>query len=466
MSSVCRKGVRHLSVVALLWVGVCVSVVSAADKQYIDGTFPPLLAGKPYAGTTIKVPMMKGWACFQPAINLHKDFEELTGIKVELDLMPGPEIPTKQLLEVSQKTRTYDLIAQGATTFGSFFKWTVPMDDRIKEVWGSIEKFEEWLFPAQLGVKGKDGHHYFLPFHANVQIGYYRKNLLEDPQEQAAFKAKYGYELAAPKTMKEVEDIAAFFTRPAQSLYGLTSNWGFGAGFGTFMDMYQATGNNWLDNWYRPTFKSGEPRKLAVQIAQWQVDAIYTKKFVNPDAINFATGQVSDYFMGGASAMAYGWLSDYWGYMQKPAVQAKIGPVGTFRFPSFNGADAGGMTSWWVMGINQDSKHPDAAWEYIKWVLNEHQQLPMAVEGGQLPPMRALAYKTSVEPGGINPRAMYEAFQKARIMIQVPELSQAPFLKARELHRDLMAKKVTAEQFVDELADATEKALQKAGYYK
>jgi multiple sugar transport system substrate-binding protein len=91
---------------------------------------------------------------------------------------------------------------------------------------GAASKFEEWLFPAQLGVKGKDGHHYFLPFHANVQIGYYRKNLFEDPQEQAAFKAKYGYELAAPKTMQEVEDIATFFTRPAQSLYGLTSNWG------------------------------------------------------------------------------------------------------------------------------------------------------------------------------------------------------------------------------------------------
>jgi multiple sugar transport system substrate-binding protein len=152
--------------------------------------------------------------------------------------------------------------------------------------------------------------------------------------------------------MQEVEDIATFFTRPAQGLYGLTSNWGFGTGFGTFMDMYQATGNNWLDAQNRPSFKSREPRKLAIQIAQWQVDAIYTKKFVNPDAINFATGQVSDYFMSGASAVAYGWLSDYWGYMQKPEVQAKIGPVGTFRFPSFNSADAGGMTSWWVMGIN------------------------------------------------------------------------------------------------------------------
>jgi hypothetical protein len=46
-------------------------------------------------------------------------------MKVALDLMPAPEIPTKQLLEVSQKTRTYDLIVQSAITFGSFFKWTL-----------------------------------------------------------------------------------------------------------------------------------------------------------------------------------------------------------------------------------------------------------------------------------------------------------------------------------------------------
>jgi len=38
--------------------------------------------------------------------------------------------------------------------------------------------------------------------------------------------------------------------------------------------------------------------------------------------------------------------------------------------------------------------------------------------------------------------------------------------EARELHRDLMAKKTTPEQFVDELAEVTEKAIQKAGYYK
>ena len=91
MRSVSKKVVRHLSIGALLWLGVFVSAVVAADKPYIEGTFPPLLAGKPYAGTTIKVPMMQGWACFQPAINLHKEFEELTGIKVELDLMPAPE---------------------------------------------------------------------------------------------------------------------------------------------------------------------------------------------------------------------------------------------------------------------------------------------------------------------------------------------------------------------------------------
>jgi len=60
MRSVSRKAVRHLSIVALLWLGDLVSVAFAADKKYIEGTFPPLLAGKPYAGTTIKVPMMQG----------------------------------------------------------------------------------------------------------------------------------------------------------------------------------------------------------------------------------------------------------------------------------------------------------------------------------------------------------------------------------------------------------------------
>ena len=40
----------------------------------IAGTDPPIKAGKPYAGTTITVPSMKGWASFAPAVDLTKNF--------------------------------------------------------------------------------------------------------------------------------------------------------------------------------------------------------------------------------------------------------------------------------------------------------------------------------------------------------------------------------------------------------
>jgi multiple sugar transport system substrate-binding protein len=436
----------------------------APAAEYIPGTFPPIKAGKPYAGVTITVPSMKGWASFQPAVDLTPEFEKLSGIKVKYDLMPGSEIPTKQLLELSQRTGTYDLIQQHASSFGAFFKHIRPMDERIKEVWGSIDKFEEYVFPAQQGVKGRDGKHYFIPFHANVQIGYYRKALFEEPKEKAAFRARYGYDLAPPATIKQVEDIATFFTRPGQNTYGLTANWGGGQGFSAFLDYYYAAGHDQLDATLRPTYKSGKGREDAIRIARWMQEAVHRAKFVNPDSVKFQTGQVSDYFLSGASAMAYGWLSDYWTFMQKPENIKQVGPVGAFKFPSFTGSDKGGLSSWWVMAIPHDSKHPDAAWEYIKWVLNRSPQAEMAA--GQLPPIRQLAYETAVKPGGVNPPALYEAFKAARIVIQVPEMSQQPRTKGIELHTALMANKLAPEQFVDEYAKEVERTLERAGYYK
>lgn len=434
-----------------------------AAEEYIPGTFPPIKAGKPYAGVTIDVPSMKGWGSFAPAVELTSKFEEMTGITVKYDMMPGSEIPTKQLLAVSQGKGRYDIIKQHASSFGSFFNYLTPLNARIDGAWGGVPKFENWVFPAQEGVKGPDGKHYFLPFHANAQIGYFRKSLFEDAKEKAAFKAKYGYDLAPPKTIPQVQDMAEFFTRPDQNLYGLTANWGGSQGFGAFLDYYNATGHNQLDDKRRPTMKSGSGREAAIKILTWMQNAIHRDKFVNPDSVKFKTGQVSDYFLSGASAMAYGWLSDYWGFMQKPENIKQVGAVGAFRFPSFTGADSGGYSSWWVMGIPKDSKQPEAAWEFMKWVLNETPQKQMAA--GQLPPIRDLAYKTAINPGGVNPKALYEAFAKARILIQVPEMSKQPRTKGTEMFTKFISNGMTPEEFLDGYVAIIEKTLKKAGYY-
>lgn len=457
-----QKLLSRLAAAAVL--GASIAAPAVAADTYIQGTFPPLKAGKPYAGVTINVPTQKGWVSFAPAVEFTKTFEEMTGITVRYDMIPGSDIPSKQLLAVSQKSGTYDVVTQHATSFGAFFRFLTPMTPRIDAAWGSVDKFEDWLFPAQKGVKGSDGQHYFIPFHANAQIGYYRKDLFENAEERTAFKARYGYDLAPPTTIRQVQDIAQFFSRPGKNLYGLTANWGEGQGYAAFLGYYSDAGFDLLGPDHRPTMKTPEGRKAAIDILTFMQNAIHKDKFVNPDSANFQTGQVSDFFLSGSSAMAYGWLSDYWSFFQKPENIKQVGPVGAFRFPSFGGEPKGGFSSWWMMGIPKDAKNPDAAWEYIKWVLNEHPQIEMAA--GQLPPIKELAYRTAVKPGGINPPALYDAFVQAKVTTQVPEMSQQPRTRGVELYTQLIANKITPEAFVDGYVAVIEKTLTAAGYIK
>src|SRR3546814_2985453 len=48
----------------------------------------------------------------------------------------------------------------------------------------------------------------------------YRVDLFEDPEEQKAFRDKYGYDLAPPVTWDQYYDVAEFFTRPEEKLWG------------------------------------------------------------------------------------------------------------------------------------------------------------------------------------------------------------------------------------------------------
>ena len=64
------------------------------------------------------------------------------------------------------------------------------------------------------------GSYYAVSLDGDYQVWVYRQDLFENAANQKNFKAKYGYDLAFPKTWKEHADVAAFFTQPNQKLYG------------------------------------------------------------------------------------------------------------------------------------------------------------------------------------------------------------------------------------------------------
>ena len=66
-----------------------------------------------------------------------------------------------------------------------------------------------------------NGKIYGLPDDGDVFVLYYRKDIFNDPANQSEFKAKFGYDLAPPKTWKQFAEIGQFLTdKYAPKMYG------------------------------------------------------------------------------------------------------------------------------------------------------------------------------------------------------------------------------------------------------
>ncbi|MEM2175064.1 MAG: hypothetical protein QXI58_05535 [Candidatus Micrarchaeia archaeon] len=177
--------------------------------------------------------------------------------------------------------------------------------------------------------------------------------------------------------------------------------------------------------------------------------------------------------------MGYGWFGDFFGIkLQEKEVIDKIGESGDFVMPSFRPeSEAGGFASWWMHGILDTCKYPDAAWEYIKWVASEKYQLACAAV--QVPPFKDLAEKARKMPNPNNPKipllpnALHQAALKARVWfyirdagVNVPELCYEPWDEGLKLWGSVMANQITPEEFITKWSEVVETTLEKAGYYK
>ena len=166
------------------------------------------------------------WAQWDPANYLQelvKDYEKASGVKVVVETTPWPDFQNKAFKEFTAKGAAYDMVVGdsqwiGAGSTGGHY---VDLSDFFKK-----NKLTEVMAPATVKgyaeYPGNSGKYWAVPLEGDANGFAYRKDWFEDPKEMAAFKAKYKYDLAVPKTWKELGDIAEFFHRPKQKRYGLT----------------------------------------------------------------------------------------------------------------------------------------------------------------------------------------------------------------------------------------------------
>ena len=161
-----------------------------------------LVAVAPFAAAQGKLTIL--WAQWDPANYLQelvKDYEKQTGTKVTVETTPWPDFQTKAFKEFNAKGSAYDMVVGdsqwlGAGSTGGHY---VELTDFFKK-----HKVAETMAPATVKgyaeYPGNSGKYWAIPLEGDATGMAYRKDWFEDPKEMAAFKAKYKYDLAVPKT--------------------------------------------------------------------------------------------------------------------------------------------------------------------------------------------------------------------------------------------------------------------------
>ncbi|MFN8593758.1 MAG: extracellular solute-binding protein [Thermomicrobiales bacterium] len=174
-------------------------------------------------------------------------WEELTGIKINPIGKPFPELFSTQVAEHLGATGAYDVLSFAPAWTADFVAQGLvePLDDYIDQY--MVQADLEDYHPLYYGLMNYGGKRYGLFDDGDTIILYYRSDLFGDPANQDAFKAKFGYDLAAPKDWKEYDDIQGFFTEQGGgNSWGGASQRAPGQVYGWFSEEFRNRGGRFF----------------------------------------------------------------------------------------------------------------------------------------------------------------------------------------------------------------------------
>ena len=212
----------------------------AAAKKWIDSEFTPsvlskddqlkemqwfIKAAEPYKGMEINV-LSEGIPThtYESTV-LAKAFEEITGIKVNHQILGEGEVVQAVQTQMQTNRNLYDGYINDSDLIGthsrlqSAINLTDWMSGEGKDVTNPGLDLNDFM-----GVKfttGPDGKLWQLPDQQFANLYWFRKDWFDNPDIKAKFKAKYGYELGVPVNWSAYEDIADFFTNDVKEINGV-----------------------------------------------------------------------------------------------------------------------------------------------------------------------------------------------------------------------------------------------------
>jgi multiple sugar transport system substrate-binding protein len=424
------------------------------------------LAVKPAQAAVTELKII--WAQWAPADFLQtlvKDYEAKTGIKVTVIQEPWGTFGNRVTAEWAAKGTAWDLVVgdsqwlgQGATQ-GHY----VELTDFMKS--NGIEKT---VTPATLQYYGEypagSGKYYAFPTEGDANGWAYRKDLFENKDEMAAFKAKYGYDLAVPKTWKELMDIAQFFTRKDKGLYGVAiyTQKDYDAITMGFQNVFFSYGADWYDKDYKVEgVANSDAAVKALEYYKQLYDCCSA-----PGLSNAFFQETNDAFTSGQAVMAMNYFA-FFPALANKSTNKFADTTGYFVMPKGPDGKQFAALGGQGMSINAyiDKERQDAAFAFLKWFAQEDVQAKWADLGGYTCNINVLKSDKFNQIAPFN-AAFAETMNFVKDFTNIPEYGQMlPVIQAA-LSNYVVGGKGTAKEALDGVAKEWTTILTDAGYIK
>jgi multiple sugar transport system substrate-binding protein len=346
--------VAGLSRRSFLGLGVAAVSAAALSACGAGGTPPPSSGSGGGGGGAVTVLCEAGGqAELTPVANA---FSKETGTQVTFVALPYDGLYNRFNTELSAGTPSFDVAAMDAIWLPTFAGKLTPLDDMFTDA------VKADLFPSLLTEGQINGKYVGMPVWANAEILFYRKDLFEDPKEMSAFKSKYGYELAAPTTWQQFQDVAQFFTRGTK-LYGT--------------DVKGAVETEWLAHVVQagaagPVLDPGGKVIIddAAHLAalEFYSNLNNTLKVAPPGAVQVDWGAAQNLFNQGKTAMTRFWAHAYRQIPKDSSVHGKVGAA-----PMIKGAAGiGAIPGPWYLSLPSGGPKADLAKKFIQYAYDHN----------------------------------------------------------------------------------------------
>jgi multiple sugar transport system substrate-binding protein len=288
--------------------------------------------------------------------------------------------------------------------------------------------------------------------------------LFENKDEMAAFKAKYGYDLAVPKTWKELMDIAQFFTRKDKGLYGVAiyTQKDYDAITMGFQNVFFSYGADWYDKDYKVEgVANSDAAVKALEYYKQLYDCCSA-----PGLSNAFFQETNDAFTSGQAVMAMNYFA-FFPALANKSTNKFADTTGYFVMPKGPDGKQFAALGGQGMSINAyiDKERQDAAFAFLKWFAQEDVQAKWADLGGYTCNINVLKSDKFNQIAPFN-AAFAETMTFVKDFTNIPEYGQMlPIIQAA-LSNYVVGGKGTAKEALDGVAKEWTTILTDAGYIK